>query len=95
MGWLGIVAAHAPTDLQKNAVWRCMDGREWGCHLGANLSCQEKAETPRVPTGAMQHFCEAKPKADSMPAAVTGRATVNEWRCTEGQPRVVRQLLFL
>lgn len=88
----GIVAADAPPDLQNNAVWRCMDGQVWVCHFGANLPCQEKADTSQVPTGEMQDFCKANPAADFIPAAVTGRATVYEWKCTDGQPQVVRQL---
>lgn len=88
----GIVTADAPPDFQNNAVWRCMDGRVWVCHFGANLPCQEKADTSQEPTQAMQEFCQANPAAEIIPAAVTGRATVYEWMCTEGQPEVVRQL---
>jgi hypothetical protein len=88
----GIVTADAPPDFQKNAVWRCMDGQVWVCHFGANLPCQEKADTSQVPSAAMQEFCKANPAADVLPAAVTGRATVYEWKCTDGQPEVLRQL---
>jgi putative hemolysin len=89
----GIVSADAPGEFQKNAVWRCMDGRVWVCHFGANLPCQEKANTSQVPTAAMQEFCTANPESESIPAAVTGRATVHEWKCAGGQPQVVRQVL--
>jgi hypothetical protein len=88
----GIVTADAPPDFQKNAVWRCMDGQVWICHFGANLPCQEKADTSQVPSGAMRDFCQANPGAEVIPAAVTGRATVYEWRCADGQPQVVRQV---
>ena len=89
---LDIVSADAPPEFQKNAVWRCMDGQVWVCHFGANLPCQEKADTSQEATEEMQDFCQANPAADSIPAAVTGRATVYEWKCADGQPQVVRQL---
>lgn len=88
----GIVSADAPPDFRDNAVWRCMDGKVWVCHFGANLPCQEKADTSQEPTQEMEAFCQANPEADSIPAAVTGRATVYEWTCTGGQPQVGRQL---
>lgn len=89
---LGIVAADAPADFQDNAVWRCMGGEVWACHFGANLPCQEKADTSQVPTAAMQEFCTANAEAESIPAAVTGRATVYEWKCAGGQPQIVKQV---
>ena len=88
----GIVTADAPPDFQDNAVWRCMDGKVWVCHFGANLPCQEKADTSQQPTQEMQDFCQANPTADSIPAVVTGRATVYEWTCADGQPQAGRQL---
>ena len=39
----------------------------------------------------MNDFCKTNPQADSIPAAVTGRATVYDWRCTDGTPQVVKQ----
>jgi putative hemolysin len=88
----GIVTADAPADFQKNAVWRCMAGLVWVCHFGANLPCQEKADSSQVPSAAMQEFCTANPESESIPAAVTGRATVYEWKCAGGQPQVVSQV---
>ena len=69
-----------------------MDGQVRVCHFGANLPCQEKADTSQVPTAEMEDFCTANPTADAIPAAVTGRATVYEWKCADGQPQVVRQI---
>jgi len=89
----GVVSADAPADFQKNAVWRCVDGQVWACHRGANLPCQEKADTSQEPTAEMKDFCTAQPSADVIPAAVTGRATVYEWKCTDGKPAVVRQVV--
>jgi len=88
----GIVTADAPAEFQKNAVWRCMDGQVWVCHFGANLPCQEKADTSQESTAEMKDFCQANPAAEVIPAAVTGRATVYEWNCTDGQPAVVKQV---
>jgi hypothetical protein len=88
----GILAADAPAEFAENAVWRCMDGSVWFCHFGANLPCQEKADDSREPSEAMQEFCEDNPTADVIPAAVTGRATVYEWACADGEPQVVRQV---
>ena len=88
----GIVTADAPPDFQDNAVWRCMDGQVWVCHFGANLPCLEKADTAQEPTPAMQEFCQANPGAEIIPAAVTGRATVYEWKCSDGQPEITRQV---
>lgn len=88
----GIVSADAPKDFQDNAVWRCVEGKVWACHVGANLPCQEKADTSQEPSAEMKEFCTVQPAADVIPAAVTGRATVYEWKCTDGKPAVVRQV---
>ncbi len=89
----GIVSAGAPVEFQQNAVWRCMNSKVWVCHFGANLPCLEKADTSRAPTPAMEDSCKANSSAESIPAAVTGRATVYDWRCKDGKPQVVRQSL--
>jgi hypothetical protein len=81
----GIVTADAPPAIQQNAVWRCMQGHVWVCHFGANLPCQEKADTAQVPTAEMTAYCAANPAADSIPAVVTGRATVYAWGCKDGK----------
>ena len=73
-------------------VWRCMGGRVLACFVGANLPCTAKADTSRTPTPAMVDFCEADPTSDFIPAAVTGRETVYEWRCTDGAPEIVKEL---
>jgi uncharacterized protein len=88
----GLVSADAPPEIQRNAVWRCMGGSVWVCHFGANLPCLEKADTSQVPTPSVEDFCRTNPTAASVPAAVTGRATVYEWACKDGKPEVVRQL---
>ena len=87
-----IVTADAPPAFQGNAVWRCMDGSVWACHFGANLPCQEKADMSQEPTSEIRDYCQENPNAEGIPAAVTGRATVYEWACTDGKPEVVQQL---
>jgi hypothetical protein len=88
----GIVSADAPLAFQQNAVWRCMNNSVWVCHFGANLPCLEKADMTQVPTSGMEDYCKMNPAADTIPAAVTGRATVYEWACKDGKPEVVKQL---
>ena len=89
----GVVSADAPPEyLAQTTVWRCMDGQVWACTIGANLPCQEKADTSKVPTSAMEDFCQSNPTADFIPAAVTGRATVYEWKCNAGKPEAGRQI---
>ena len=88
---LGLTGTPAPP-VAENSVWRCMDGKVYACTIGANLPCTEKADTNRTPTQAMADFCQANPASDFIPAVVTGRATVYEWRCTDGKPEIVRQM---
>ena len=86
-------ASDTPLDmLARGSVWRCMDGKVYGCFVGANLPCGEKADTSREPNDEMTAFCAENQNSDFIPAYVTGRATVYEWRCTSGAPEVVRQL---
>jgi hypothetical protein len=87
------IAEDAPDDwVAAGTVWRCMDGKVWACFVGANLPCSEKADTSSTPRPEMEEFCSANPNADTIPAAVTGRATIYEWRCVDGTPQIVRQV---
>ncbi|MCP4541932.1 MAG: hypothetical protein GY832_32790 [Chloroflexi bacterium] len=88
----GVVSTDAPLEFQQNAVWRCMNNQVWVCHFGANLPCLEKADMSQAPTPIMEDFCKANPGAESIPAVVTGRATVYEWGCQDGKPEVIKQL---
>jgi hypothetical protein len=84
--------AEAPLDpLLGNSIWRCMDGEVYACTFGANLPCAAKADTRTEPSAAVSEFCRHNPGADAIPMAVTGRATVFEWRCADGRPTIVRQ----
>jgi len=84
----------APMDwFVAGTVWRCMDGQVWACFVGANLPCSARADTNRTPTSGMIDFCHENPASDFIPAAVTGRETVYEWRCTDGEPEIVKTLV--
>ncbi len=76
-----IVSADAPASMQQSAYWRCMDGNVWFCVVGANLPCSEKADISETPTSTMDEYCQANPETNSIPAVVTGRATVYSWNC--------------
>ncbi len=83
----------APVEVfAQGTFWRCMDGKVYACTVGANLPCTSKADTGRTPTADEKDFCTANPNADVVPAVVTGRETVYEWRCKDGAPEIVRQV---
>ncbi len=87
-------SADAPLDVfVKNSFWRCMGGKVFACTVGANLPCQAKADTNRTPTAEEAGFCQANPNSDFIPAAVTGRETVYQWRCGNGTPQIVNQVV--
>ena len=81
-----------PLDVFKHAAWRCADGRVLACFYGANLPCGEKADTSRKPGKGTVTYCRENPDDDVVPAYVTGRRTVYEWRCRAGNPAIVRRL---
>lgn len=84
----------APMELfMDGTYWRCMDGKVFACFVGANLPCTAKADTSRTPTSETVEFCKANPASDVIPAYVTGRETVYEWRCKDGAPEIVRELV--
>lgn len=78
--------------LESGSHWRCMDGDVYACFVGANLPCEAKANTSRIPTQEEVAFCQSNPESEFIPAAVTGRETVFEWRCRGGAPEIIRQV---
>ncbi len=78
--------------LAKGSHWRCMNGKVYACFTGANIPCLAKADITKTPDVAMLNFCTENPAADVIPASVTGRFTVFEWRCRLGLPEAVRQV---
>jgi hypothetical protein len=89
---LGMPEGTPPAPLREPSIWRCMAGKVYACTFGANLPCEEKADTSRSPTSAMTAFCRDEPGADAIPMVVTGRATVYAWRCEQGAPAIERQV---
>ena len=87
----GAPAAAPLEPFLHNTFWRCMDGVVYACTVGANLPCQERADTSRTPTERMTNFCQDNPQAEVIPAVVTGRATVYEWTCANGRAQAARQ----
>ncbi|MEX1018492.1 MAG: hypothetical protein WDZ49_02480 [Litorilinea sp.] len=73
---------------QDSTVWRCMDGLVYACSVGANLPCSEKADLSTEPSDAIVTYCEENPTSDFIPMVVTGRATVYQWSCADGEPQV-------
>ena len=87
-----VLPADAPIEpLLRHSIWRCMNGQVHACTVGANLPCAAKADTRREPAPALVDFCGQNPGAEVIPMAVTGRATVFEWRCAGARPAIVRQ----
>jgi len=83
----------APIDaFMRGTFWRCMDGKVYACNVGANIPCSEKADISRKPNQGMIKWCESNPDSDFIPAVATGRATVYEWRCTGGEPTIVKEI---
>jgi hypothetical protein len=85
-------APETPLDVLENgSFWRCMDGSVYACFVGANLPCEARANTDRTPTQEEIDYCQQNPNSDFIPAVVTGRETVYEWRCLDGAPDIVKQ----
>jgi hypothetical protein len=89
-------APNTPTDVFVNgSVWRCMDGKVYGCYVGANLPCDEKANTDTTPTQAESDYCKANPGEDFIPAAVTGHNSIYDWQCKADQAITGKQVFHL
>ena len=71
---LGVSTAAPLEPFLHNSFWRCMNGVVYACTVGANLPCQERADTSRKPTESMTNFCHNNPQAEVIPAVVTGRS---------------------
>lgn len=78
---------------EKGTYWRCMDGSLYACNVGANLPCNEKADVSKEPNEGMLNYCGENPDSDFIPAYAQGRATVFEWKCSDGTPEIVKQVV--
>ncbi len=89
-------SADMPAELfVKGTYWRCMDDKVYGCFVGANIPCWSKANTDRTPDSGAVDFCKEQPNAEFIPAFAIGHETVYEWRCKDGVPEIVRQMVEL
>ncbi|MFN2186132.1 MAG: hypothetical protein ACK2UU_19280, partial [Anaerolineae bacterium] len=62
-------APDTPIDMLENgSSWRCMDGSVYACFVGANLPCEAKANTDRMPTQEELDYCQQNPNSDFVPA---------------------------
>ncbi len=87
------VGTGTPTaEFTRLTKWRCMGSKVYACSVGANIPCDEKADTNRTPTAAMNDFCKTNPASTAIPAVVTGRGTVYEWKCVSGKPAIAKEL---
>ena len=68
-----------------------MNGHVFACSFGANIPCEIKGNTERNPNPAIVTYCEQNPKANSIPAYVTGRETVYEWQRIGGKAKITPQ----
>jgi hypothetical protein len=73
---------------QRGSVWRCMDAKVYACNVGANIPCLAKADLSQEPTEPMADYCQENADSDFIPAVVTGRETIYEWRCDGTTPVV-------
>lgn len=77
---------------QKATIWRCMDHQVYACNFGANLPCDSKANTDKIPSQAMGDYCKTNPDSDFIPMSVTGHATIYSWHCVKDNPELLDQI---
>ncbi|HLE25325.1 MAG TPA: hypothetical protein VI935_06705 [Thermodesulfobacteriota bacterium] len=83
----------APLDVfTRGTYWRWMDGKVYACNVGANLPCDQKADTSYKPNQGMVKWCESNLDSEFIPAYASGRATIYEWRCKGKEPMIVREI---
>jgi hypothetical protein len=85
--------ATAPIAAFRHAAWRCLDGAVLACATGANIPCDQKADTSHTASAGAKRFCARNRNAEIVPAYASGRATIFEWRCAAGEPVIARQVL--
>lgn len=69
--------------LPRTMFWRCMDGKVYACSVGANLPCDEKANTSQEPTETAKEFCRNNPNGPG----VRDKTTIYTWMCVDGVPK--------
>jgi len=80
-------------DFKRGTTWRCMDGKVSACFVGANIPCDEKADTSNEPNEGMVNYCKSNPDSEFIPAYASGRTTVYEWKCSGGKTIIGKQIV--
>ncbi len=83
----------AGVDPARAIVWRCMQGKVFGCVQGNSPICG-KANQDKTPTKAMTDFCTSSPNAEVIPLAVIGHENpmIYDWTCKGTKPAITRQI---
>ncbi len=81
-----------PDTFKQMTVWRCMESKVYACNFGANIPCDSKANTDKMPTQEMKDFCAQNQSADFIPMAVTGHNVIYSWHCVNGTPEILQQI---
>jgi hypothetical protein len=69
-----------PEWLPRTMSWRCMEGKVYACSVGANLPCDEKANTSQEPSEAAKEACKQNPDF----LAVKQKSSIYSWNCVNG-----------
>ena len=77
--------------VEHSTYFRCADRDVFVCTVGANLVCG-KADTHRNLSG-VKSWCVEHAGSPSVPAYVTGHATIYLWRCDGTRPVASRSAL--
>ena len=84
-------APEVPPDVAKAGAnaWRCMDGKVFVCHIGADgYPCQKLDPNPSA-AKPVRDFCAAHPGSDFVPMYVIG-ASATTWRCQGAEPQALK-----
>jgi hypothetical protein len=83
----------AKVDPARAIVWRCMQGKVYGCVQGNSPICG-KANQEMTPTKAMREFCAGQPNAEVIPLSVIGHENpmIYDWTCKSKKPAIARQI---
>ncbi len=83
----------AKVDPARAIVWRCLQGKVFGCVQGNSPICGT-ANQEMAPTKAMRAFCAGQPNAEVIPLSVIGHdhPMIYDWSCRGKKPAIARQI---
>jgi hypothetical protein len=81
-----------PDTFKNMTIWRCMGNKLYACNFGANIPCDSKADTNKVPTQDMRDYCTQSPASSFIPMSVTGHSTIYSWHCVNNNPEILEQI---